>query len=279
MKEYVLRHHFPKKSLQDMLGTIFEHTMMLAFPTLIPQQRSSSHFPDFYADEGFYIEAKTAFGGFGFSPSTGQIFKTDQGSRGLYGAQIKQYQIESFGQIAESTPVLYAIGFHGVYDSTSRFAAIKDKHNFIVRNFISPQILFCDNSFVNAIYQKEKRLSKRARAIHESGVDIPKYMPRWYMSLKRNLIEQAIEGVVLNEDILIKRRDAGINSSLTHVDLFSYYGISRDEYSAQRLGFAQPRFVFDTVDGGIPINLGYVVNRENEHKLLCFFKNNNVKFR
>jgi hypothetical protein len=277
MREYKLKPYFRKRGLQDMLGEVFEHVIAQTFPVLEKQSQSTERLPDFLMPGKFYLEAKTAFGGFGFSPSTGRIFKTDSKTKGYYGVQIKQYQVESFNALNESSglPVLYVFGYHGVYDSTKRFAQVQDKSDFIIRNFVTPHIYFCSSSFVHAVFEKEKRLSQKARAYHEQGEEIPSPLPKWYMSLKKNLLDQAISGVTSKESVLIPRRVNGAGSVLEKVDLFSYYGISQNSYVTQSSSPnieipRQTKFAFLTKGGILPISVSYLVNQDEESCLESF---------
>ena len=188
------------------IGTVFEQTCSRTFPTLKENDKSNVHLPDFSANttQNLGLETKVSY----FT----------------YGAQIKQYQTESFEQ--HSSPIVYIVGYHTYADSYKKYAEMKNFPRDVRRNFDLDSVYIVSDIAMKLLFEKEKRLSKTAQAYVMKGEQIPPTVPQWYFGLKKRYIDQLMD----NDDA---KRDG------KRVNVREHYGITPNLFSFLKIDSIQ----------------------------------------
>jgi hypothetical protein len=130
------------------LGYCLEKAAQALFSDLTKNRESDVHLPDFSTDR-FGLEAKAAFSGMAFRPRVNEFRPHINGG---YDAQIKQFQINAFPK--QEKPAFYLMGYHGVYDTLSRFYSVRDRKAFMDRNFRILEMGFIDDILVQILFEK-----------------------------------------------------------------------------------------------------------------------------
>ena len=126
-----------------------------------------------------------------------------------WGPRIKDYQIDVFEKLEE--PVIYILGMHDFNNANERLVqkTEKGRMNYLKRNMKFLQICFVTNSFMNLLYEKEKRISKKEKLE--------------YCMIK----DSVLNNVFMNREF---RRSKSSEFGEIKISPEEYYGFSYDDY-------------------------------------------------
>lgn len=122
------------------IGRHFEDFLHSLFPDLI-NCTAEDNVPDFYCStEGFWIEAKVGYMG--------------------WGCRVKEYQVKPFKDFKE--PVVHALGMHDLY-GTSKLPhkTTWGLHNYFNRHMVFTSINFISGTMMEKLWAKEMQWNKK----------------------------------------------------------------------------------------------------------------------
>jgi hypothetical protein len=185
MKDKHLSHH------GTALGYRFEDVLKKLIPTLEKNDENNKRVPDFDTPR-IGLEAKVTFGGQSYH-STSNSFSYNPS--GCFGIRIKPLQIEAFPEYDK--PVFYALGFHGVYNSSTRFYTISDRRAFMIRNFHVKEMVFVDDTIIQSMYVQGVTISETLKKLLDTNAPIPPNTPGPYFCIKDRHLRQ-----IKNDEII-----------------------------------------------------------------------------
>jgi hypothetical protein len=142
------------------------------------------------------------------------------------------------------------IGYHNYSDSVRKWAELKHPIRSIRNNLSIESLFLIEDEVIQKLFEKEKRLSVKAKKYFARFGGVPSHLPQWYFGLKRRLVRDVIENNLVSR-----------NGSLCPVK--EYYGLTTD-YSLFPESYAQTK-------SGIPLG-GIVLPGSVQEKLLIDLK-------
>ncbi|MFT4311685.1 MAG: hypothetical protein ACMXYF_00465 [Candidatus Woesearchaeota archaeon] len=169
------------------IGDVFEKVVSRSLAHIIIKNLQRNG-PEFITNKDPDFLCKTPDGNiFGLEAKTSFI---------NYGAQIKDYQVESFQE--KNYPVFYLIGFHMVPNLAKIWRTLKRPKRHLQRNFCLDSLYFCSCSVIDALFAKEFLIAKKARNLQLLYGAAPRNLATKYCGIKKRTLRQIIQ----NEHIL-----------------------------------------------------------------------------
>ena len=124
-------------SISTLIGERFEDIILGMYPKLAKVQGPDNVMPDF-EHPLFFAEAKVAF------------FQAD------FAIHLKRYQVESFGFLEETKPVVYLFGFHDFANANWQLQGLpaRTQRSLLASNMDVVRLYVADNSVAGNIWRK-----------------------------------------------------------------------------------------------------------------------------